>query len=325
MYKRQDILRVEPRQLVCVKNGGALVDSAFVKHADEILRGEEFFIRPLGGPAKKRDIIEDSLLQVALREQILEGRIPIALGQLAHHGLLSSFCVANRPAGCLVHQHRLHHHRRKVQIDGRFPSERLIEQVVFRRGRQVFRAAHHVGDGHQVVVDHVGKIVSRQAVGLDEHVVIQRAAVHLHVPVKQVVKRGFALLRHVLADDIGLSRGNTAPGLLKAHVMQAVRVILVCFAPGLRLSAARVNLFRRAEAAVGAAALHQLPGITGIQATPLGLDIGAGLAADIRALVVVKPGLAHVFVDQLDGSLHLAFLIGVLNAQDKPATVFSGK
>lgn len=64
---------------------------------------------------------------------------------------------------------------------------------------------HDVADGHQVVVHDVGEVVGRQTVGLDEHVVIQRVAIHLDVAVEHVVEGRLARGRHVLADDIRLA------------------------------------------------------------------------------------------------------------------------
>ena len=57
-----------------------------------------------------------------------------------------------------------------------------------------------------VVVDDVGEVVGGQPVGLDQHVVVQGRAVHLHMAVEQVVEAGLALGGHVLADDVRLAR-----------------------------------------------------------------------------------------------------------------------
>ena len=170
-----------------------------------------------------------------------------------------------------------------MQIDRRLPAEGLVEQVVFRRRGEVFRAAHDVADGHQVIVHDVGEVVGRQTVSLDEHVVIQRVAIHLDVAVEHVVEGRFARGRHVLADDVGLARRDAALGLLKADVVQALFVVFVGFTLGLGGLAVGLDLFLGAEAAVSAAFFDQLPSELGVEVAALGLDIRAVFAAHIRA------------------------------------------
>ena len=258
-------------------------------------------------------------------QQILEGGVAPALGELADDRLLVSVFIQNRLLGFLILEHGFDHNGRQMQIDRRLPAEGLVEQVVFRRGGEVFRAAHDVADGHQVIVHDVGEVVGRQAVGLDEHVVIQRVAIHLDVAVEHVVEGRFARGRHVLADDVGLARRDAALGFLKADVVQALFVVFVGFALGLGGLAVGLDLFLGAEAAVSAALFDQLPSELGVEVAALGLDIRAVFAAHIRALVVGQTGLTHGFIDQIDRAGHLALLIGILDAQNELAAVLLGE
>ena len=57
----------------------------------------------------------------------------------------------------------------------------------------------------------------------------------------------------------------------------------------------------------------------------LGLDIGAIIAAHIRALVIMKPRLPEGGINQFNGAGNLPFLVGVLNAQDELAVVLFGE
>ena len=175
-------------------------------------------------------------------------------------------------------------------------------------------------DAHQVVVDDVGEVVSRQAVGLDQHAVVERVAVDFDVAVDHVVKAGLALGGHVLADDVRLARVKAALNLLLGEV-EAVLVVLERLSPALGLGARLVQPLLRAKAIVGMAGLDQLFGIRQIEVAALGLHIGAAGAADIRAFVMREAGGGERLVDQLDRARHLALLIGVLDAQDELAAV----
>ena len=67
------------------------------------------------------------------------------------------------------------------------------------------------------------------------------------------------------------------------------------------------------------AARDEQLGIFLIESPPLGLDIRADRAADIRPLVVRQAASAHGAVNDIDRALHITALIGVLNAQDELA------
>ena len=72
-----------------------------------------------------------------------------------------------------------------------------------------------------------------------------------------------------------------------------------------------------AEAAVGAAFFDEKLCIFAVEVPPLGLDIGADGAADVRAFVVIQAALGQGVVDDVDGAFDQAALVRVLNAQDK--------
>ena len=258
-------------------------------------------------------------------QQILEGGIAPALGELADDRLLVSVFIQNRLLGFLILEHGFDHNGRQMQIDRRLPAEGLVEQVVFRRGGEVFRAAHDVADGHQVIVHDVGEVVGRQTVSLDEHVVIQRVAIHLDVAVEHVVEGCLARGRHVLADDIRLARRNAALGLFQADIMQALFVVFVGFALRFGGLAVSLNFFLGAEAAVRAALFDQLPRVLGVEVAALGLDIRAVIAADIRTFVIGQACLTHGLVNQIDRAGHFALLIGIFDAQNELAAVLLGE
>ena len=97
---------------------------------------------------------------------------------------------------------RVAHDRRAVDIGRDLPAEGFVEQVILRRGGEIFAAADDVRDAHQVVVDDVGEVVGGQAVGLQENLILHLLVLDRNVAEGGVVERGAALVRDALPDDI---------------------------------------------------------------------------------------------------------------------------
>ena len=180
-----------------------------------------------------------------------------------------------------------------------------------------------MGTAHQVVIHHVGKVIGRHAVSLDQNLVIQFGIIDLNVTVHHIVKAGHTLGRDLLADDIGHTGSQLGVDLLLRQVT-AVAVVMAHFAVGFLLLMQVVQAFLGAEAVVGFARFDQLLGILFEHAHALALDIGADGAADIRAFVPSQAGGAQRVVNNIGCALHQAALIGILNAQDKGAAVMAG-
>ena len=142
-----DIVGVEVGELFDVENGGGLGDARNVEGLSQLGHGEELLLGALAArrPAEERHIVQNGGRQEALRLEVLVARVAVALG----HFVLA---VA--------------HDGGAVDIGRDLPAERLVEQVVLRRGGKVLAAAHHMGDAHEMIVDDVGEVVGRQAVAL---------------------------------------------------------------------------------------------------------------------------------------------------------------
>ena len=211
-----------------------------------------------------------------------------------------------------------------VDVGGNLPAEGLVEQVVLGRGGQVLHAAHDVGDAHQVIVNDVGEVVGGHAVLLDEDHVIEGVVGEGHVPEHLVMIAGLALGGGILTDDVGHARVQLGLNLLRGQV-QAVLVVLEHLAPGLGGGAALLQLLLGAEAVVGVAGPNQLLGVGQVEVLALGLDVGAAGAAHIGALVPVHAAVPQGVVDDLRRALHVALLVGVLNAEDEVAAHLLGE
>jgi len=77
---------VEPVQLFGVEDGGGLAQAAEIEGLDQLFLGEEFLVAVLlhvRAPAQQGDEVDDRVLDVALREQILKAGVAVALAQLA--------------------------------------------------------------------------------------------------------------------------------------------------------------------------------------------------------------------------------------------------
>ena len=296
--KTADVFRVHPSKLVHVKNCRGFGHARHVKRLLELVQRKKLSLVS-GIPAQQRYIIDNCFLEITLLQIILKIRVSVALAEL----------VA-----------RVAHDRRHVDIDRFFPAERLVKQVVFRRAGEIFVAAHHVANRHRVVVDHVGKVIRRHAVRLDEHHVVEFRAVHADVAIEHVVKRGLARERHVLANHVGFACGDALLHLFGGK-MEAMFVIFPNFALRGGFFAARVQLLIRAEAIVRLAGFDELLGIRQIHALTRTLDIRAVVAADIRAFVPLHADIAERVVDHVYRALDIAALVGVLNAENERAVV----
>ena len=131
------------------------------------------------------------------------------------------------------------------------------------------------------------------------------------------VEGGGPPLGDPLADDVGL------PGVHPGLGLGGIQVPAGVGGP-VELAALLLALRLLAEAVVGVAPLHQQPGILTVGVPALRLDIGGHGAAHVRALVVGQAALRHGAVDDVDGALHQAALVGVFDAQDEVAAAAAG-
>ena len=94
---------------------------------------------------------------------------------------------------------------------GGVKAERLVQQHLSRRVRDVILPADHMRNLHQRIVDHDGEVVGRPAVGSDEHRIADDLGVEGDLAADEILERDLDSLRHLEADDRPLARLN--PGL----------------------------------------------------------------------------------------------------------------
>ena len=222
-------------------------------------------------------------------------------------------------AAVLVAQEREVGERRQRQV------EPLVEQHVLRGAGDPLLAARDVADLHQVVVDDDGQVVGREAVALEQHLIVDQAVLELDPAADQVVE---ARSRRRRAPASGppaartSRRGRAAPAsVLPKQRRSYLGGSLRAWAS----SRMRFEPLGRAPAAVGVAGLDQVVGVLAVDREPLGLAVRAVRAADVRALVPGQAGPAQHVEDVLLGRVDVTALVRVLDAEDELAAVAVGE
>src|SRR5699024_11525890 len=72
--------------------------------------------------------------------------------------------------------------RRHTRSKRDWSSDVCSSDPILGGGGQVFAAPDHMGDAHQVVVHHVGKVIGGQPVPLQQDLVVQGAVLHGDLP-----------------------------------------------------------------------------------------------------------------------------------------------
>ena len=201
-----------------------------------------------------------------------------------------------------------------VDICGDLPAEALVQQIVLGRRGQILRAAHDVGDAHEVVVNDVCEVIRRQTVALYEHLIVKRGVFNGNVAENLVVEGRAALGGYPLTHDEGFARGDESVAFLARKGAAGVG--------GLFKALGLLLLF--AEAAVGVPLLDEKLCVFAVKSAALGLNVGAHGTADVGTLVVAEPALCHGAVNDVHGALDVALLIGVLDAQDELSAGMTG-
>ena len=132
-----------------------------IKLLDQFIQRKDLAII-LRAPSQQCHIVDNCLGNKSLVDQILEGSMSTSLRQL------------------LV---VLIGDQRQMDVYRYLPAESIIQTHILRGGGQIFVASYHMCDIHGMVIYHVGKIVSRIAVGFDQDHIIQLGIIYGNVSV----------------------------------------------------------------------------------------------------------------------------------------------
>ncbi len=314
-FRRQNayMLAVQPVELGDGEPCTGLIDAVDIEGFDKPIQGEKLAV--IGRvPAEQGDVVDDGLRQVAAGNQILERSISRALGKLLA-ALLDDM--------------------REVDIFRDGPTKTAVEQVVLGRGGKIFHSPRNMRDAHQVIVDHIRKVIGREAVRLKEHLVIQQIVSPGDHTVDVVFERRYAALGNALANDVRLPSGSASGSFLCGE--EPTGVVGSC-RPGRGYAIGRgffhgfvVVLFNSlnrwlgfslaAEAAIRAAQLHELLRVLPVERSALALYVGAVIAALVGTLIVVQAGQPEAVIDDLHRVIHIAAPVRVFDAQYELTTV----
>jgi hypothetical protein len=203
-------------------------------------------------------------------------------------------------------------------------AERLIEQQLPRRVRDVILAADHMRDLHQRIVDDHGEVVLRAAVGADDDGIADYLGVENHLAADEIVELDLDVVRHLEADDRPLAALDPQLRIRERNAAAGAAVLRRLPRREIRLPA-RLELLRGTEAVVRGAGVQQLVCVRRVEMQALGLPVRAMLAADVGPLVPVEAEPAQILED---AGLRLAgrsLGVGVLDPQDERAVLAVGE
>ena len=204
------------------------------------------------------------------------------------------------------------------------PAEGPVhEQMLRRRGQPLFAADDRI-DGHQVIVDNDRQLVGREAIGLEEDLILDRVQRPLDVAVDEVVDRDRAFLRDLQPDHVVRLALRPLSRFRRRNV-PAVAVIPGDLAASPLGRAHLLEPLFAAEAVVRGAAVDELLGPFLIERQALGLDIRSVRSTLARALVPAHPEPVQTVVDAVDRAGDQALLIGVLDPEDERALALAGE
>lgn len=181
-----------------------------------------------------------------------------------------------------------------------------------------------MGDAHQVVVDHVGQEVGRQAVGLHQDLHVHAVPWDFYIATQHVGNHADSFGRNLHADDVGFAGGQAALDFL-GRQQQGAAVVTRGFATGGLFGAHLVEFFGGAEARECVAHVDQLLGILLVDVAPLALPVRTMWAAYVGAFTPLDAEPAQGVEDLLLGFAGRAQLVGVFDAQDELAAMLFGK
>ena len=211
--------------------------------------------------------------------------------------------------------------QRHVREPRRLHPEPAVEQQVLRRRRDPLLAAHDVGDPHLVVVDDDGEVVGREAVGLEDHLVVRvrrPGAAHDEVVELELDVVGDEHPDHRLGREPRHTRAFV-PGESEAEAVVARRLLRA-----LLLLAHLREPLGRAPAVVGLALREEAVRIRPVGGEPLGLAVRRVGATDVRTLVPGEAQPVQRVVELPLAGRREPRPVGVLDPQHEPPTLLTG-
>mmetsp|Transcript_30628 Transcript_30628/g.99573 ORF Transcript_30628/g.99573 Transcript_30628/m.99573 type:complete len:549 (+) Transcript_30628:100-1746(+) len=294
--QRVEVLAVHPRELLLVKDGGALRDAVERKGAHELLRLVHLLLRAVVPPEEAEEVDhggceEALLLKVAHRG----GAVP--LRELA--------AVGGEDEG---HVAKLWHGE----------PERVVHEHLPQRVGQVLLRAEHVSDPHERVVHRHAEVVDWQPVRAQEDKVAERVRVPRNLPAHLVLDGDHLVRRHPESVRVRSPLGEHLLHLLRRSRRPLARV-LRGQALRRRLLLHRLQLLIRAKTRVRLPLTHKLLRQLLVNLRSLRLTVRTALPAHVRSFVPIQPKPLQIANHRLLRLPRRPSRVRVLNPQHKLA------
>ena len=214
----------------------------------------------------------------------------------------------------------------QVREVGNRQAQRLVDQNLTGRVRQMVVAADDMRDLHVRVIAHHGEVVRGRAIRAHDDHVVHDVGRELRMTVYGVVEcDGAVVVGNLQAPDMGFAGRNTAGCLVRIEAAARAVVSAIGLAVFLGCLALCIQLLFRAEAGIhGTALLQRFEGLF-VRIEAFGLTVRAVRAADLGALVPIKAQPLHGADDDTDVLIRRALGVGVLDAQDELAAHRAGE
>ena len=215
--------------------------------------------------------------------------------------------------------------QRRVNKLRQVPAQCLEDQHVNRCAGQPLLGANDVGHTHVVIVTHRREMIGRQAIGFQEHLVVQFTGLKHHVSAQHVFHHDAALERGFQTHDERFTRSGSSVGVSAAEIAVAAVIPAI---RGLRRFGSLAPLLEfsgRVKSSVRRARFEQRGCVTLMQRRSLGLDVRRGRPADDWTLVWLQTQPSEHLEDAGLRFRVKAGAVGILNAHDERPAVLLGE
>ena len=169
-----------------------------------------------------------------------------------------------------------------------------------------------MGNAHRSVINNVRKIISWQAVGLDEDDVVLGFGPHVEVA------EYFVVIVIIFWHGLEAKRHADFPGRRVGRSVIAVEKWLLSAVAGFAVFGDRLT---GRGVSVGATSRNEALRPFVVDIAALTLEVGAVFAAFVGAFVPVEPEPCQGLFDEFSGALDVTGSVGVFDAQNKSAMI----
>ena len=215
-------------------------------------------------------------------------------------------------------------HERYVSIRWQLVTERLGNEDLPRRVRQMLFGPNHMGDCQVVIVDHIGQMIEAGAIGPLNHRIGFVLPGKFDPSADEIFDHASPLAGHFDSHDRLPALGFKCFRLLVrcGHVRTTIVGLSLLDRSGFPLGGL---LLGGGVVPVGIPRLQQLLDCRGVLVTPLRLEVGSMGSVDFGTFIPVDPEPLESVEDRLERFGDVSLLVGVIDPQNELATLLGGR